>query len=72
MKEIIPFLQIIVSVLLVAVILLQQGGTAMGAAFGQGGDEFHSEKRGMEKSLYISTIVLGTIFIALALSNILL
>jgi len=72
MQEILPFLQILVAVLLVTVILLQQGGAAMGAAFGQGGEEFHSEKRGMEKNLYISTIVLGATFIGLALLNILL
>lgn len=72
MKEILPFLQIIISVFLVIVVLLQQGGAAMGAAFGQGGEEFHSEKRGVEKSLYISTIVLGVVFIALALLNVLL
>ena len=72
MQEILPFLQILVAVLLVTVILLQQGGAAMGAAFGQGGEEFHSEKRGMEKNLYISTIVLGATFVGLALLNILL
>ncbi len=71
MKEILPFLQIIISVLLITVILLQQGGAAMGSAFGQG-DEFHSEKRGVEKNLHIMTIILGGAFIVLALLNILL
>ncbi len=68
MKEILPFLQIIISILLITTILLQQGGTAMGAAFG-GGEGFHTEKRGMEKTLFWGSIVLGIIFIFLAVTN---
>ncbi len=71
MREALPFLQIIVSVFLVAAILLQRGGTAMGSAFG-GGEGFHSEKRGVEKKLFSTSIVLGIFFIALALLNLLL
>ncbi len=70
MHEILPFAQIAVSVLLVTVILLQQGGAAMGSAFGQG-EGFHTEKRGSEKTLFIATIILGIIFVSLALVNLL-
>lgn len=58
----------IVAVLLIAVILLQQGGAAMGSAFGQG-SEFHTERRGSEKTLFTFTIALGALFIVLALFN---
>jgi len=68
MKEILPFLQIIISILLITVILLQQGRAAMGSAFGQG-EGFHSEKRGMEKTLYLGTIILGITFVSLAVLN---
>ncbi len=68
MREILPFLQIIVAALLVAVILMQQGGAAMGSAFGQG-EGFHTEKRGAEKTLFISTIGLAVVFVGLALLN---
>ncbi len=68
MKEILPILQIIISVLLVASILMQKGGAAMGAAFGQG-EGFHTERRGSEKALFFTTIILGVIFISLALLN---
>jgi len=71
MKEILPYLQIIVSILLVACILLQKGGAAMGSAFGQG-EDFHTERRGSDKTLFISTIVLGVLFVALALLNLVL
>ncbi len=62
----------LVAALLVAVILLQQGGAAMGSAFGQGGDSFHTERRGSERVLFFSTIFLGAIFIGLALVNLIL
>ncbi len=68
METFLPFAQIAVSVLLVTVILLQKGGTAMGSAFGQG-EGFHTEKRGAEKTLFSSTIALGVVFIGLALIN---
>ncbi len=68
MKEIIPFLQIFVSILLIASVLIQKGGAAMGSAFGEG-EGFHTEKRGSEKFLFQTTIVLGIAFIAIAVLN---
>lgn len=68
MQEIFPYLQIVIAALLVTVILLQQGGAAMGAAFGEG-ESFHTEKRGAEKTLFMATVVLGTVFIGLAILN---
>ncbi len=68
MKEIIPFLQIFISILLIASILFQQKGAAMGSAFGEG-EGFHTEKRGSEKFLFQTTIVLGVVFIAIAVLN---
>jgi protein translocase SecG subunit len=68
MKEILPFIQIAISILLVTVILLQQGGAAMGSAFGQG-EGFHTEKRGTEKYLFHGTVVLGILFVGIAILN---
>ncbi len=68
MQEIFPYIQIIIAALLVTVILLQQGGAAMGAAFGEG-ESFHTEKRGAEKTLFMATVALGAIFIGLAIFN---
>jgi preprotein translocase subunit SecG len=68
MKEIIPFLQIFISILLVASVLLQKGGAAMGSAFGEG-EGFHTEKRGSEKFLFQATVVLAVAFIAIAVLN---
>lgn len=62
--------QIIIGVALITVILLQRQGAGLGGAFGGGGGEFFHTKRGTEKYLFISTIVLSIIFFLLALINI--
>jgi len=46
---------------LVAAVLLQQTGEGLGSAFGGGGASFRS-KRGFEKTLFTTTIVLGVLF----------
>lgn len=60
--------QSIISVLLVITILLQQRGTALGSAFG-GGGEVYSTRRGFQKNLLWVTIILTAAFIALAIFN---
>ena len=59
-----PYIQITLSVLLIAAILLQQRGSSLGGAFG--GDNFSSafhKRRGAELFLFRATIVLGTLFV---------
>jgi len=68
-KTILLILQIAVPILLIALILLQQRGTALGSAFGGEGGGFYSKRRGLEKKIYYSTIVLGTLFIVISLLN---
>lgn len=65
-NSLLPYLQIGVAISLIIVILLQQRGSGLGEAFGSGGDEFHRSRRGVEKILFNSTIVLGTLFFVLA------
>jgi protein translocase SecG subunit len=63
-------IQIIVAVLLVVFILFQQRGTALGSAFGGGGGSaggFYATRRGLQQKIYWATIVLGVLFIALAI-----
>jgi len=61
-------IQIIVSVFLIVFILLQQRGTALGSAFG-GGGEFYSTRRGVQKKIFWATILFGAAFIILAILN---
>ena len=67
-QKVVQILQIIVSILLMLSILLQNRGAGLGASFG-GGGEIYRTKRGAEKFLFRSTIVLIVVFIALALSG---
>ena len=69
-EQLLPYAQIIVAVLLITVILLQQGKAAMGGSFGQSG-EFSTTRRGPQKHLFTTTIVLGILFIGLAIINLL-
>ncbi len=60
---ILPYAQIILSVVLVTSILLQQSGAGVGGAFGGGdGDSFHHTRRGFEYFLFILSIVCGILF----------
>ncbi len=59
--------QIIIAVLLTVAILLQNRGAGLGGVFGGGGGVYLT-KRGLEKKLFIATIVLAVIFILLSLS----
>jgi protein translocase SecG subunit len=71
MREILILLQIIVSVCLIAFILLQQRGTALGSAFGGEGG-FYGTRRGIQKKLFWATVVLGALFVVLALFSLIL
>lgn len=66
MEKIIQFAQIISAVLLVIVILMQNKGAGMGAAFG-GDSSVQRSKRGAEKTLFTATIVLAVLFLGLSL-----
>lgn len=62
--------QIVVSILLIIVILLQNRGAGLGSAFGGTGGVYLT-KRGLEKKLYTATIVLAVIFFGLSLAGLL-
>jgi len=67
-KQFLPIVQIIVAVFLIVLILLQQRGTALGSAFG-GGGEFYGTLRGVQKKIFWATCLLGTAFIILSILN---
>ena len=69
MTSLLPYIQIILSVLLVVAILLQRTGAQLGGAFG-GSDNFSSAfhtRRGFEKGLFVTTIILAVLFALSAL-----
>jgi len=63
--------QAIVSILLIVAILLQSRGTGLGSAFGGSGGVYLT-KRGLEKKLFILTIVLAVLFFSLSFLGIIL
>ncbi len=67
--NLISILQIIVSILLIISIILQTRGTGLSAVFGGEGNVYRT-KRGMEKTIFIITIILSIIFLGLGLLNV--
>ncbi len=73
MKDFLPLIQLIISICLIVCILLQQRGTALGSAFGGGGGgEFYGTRRGIQEKIFWATVILGSLFIIVALLNLLL
>ena len=65
---VLPIVQIILSILLIGAVLLQRTGASLSRAFWA--DNFSSgfhTRRGLEKTLFNATIVLGVLFALLAL-----
>lgn len=58
--------QIVISVALVLIILLQVKGGGLGGIFGQA-DTVYRTKRGVEKTLFQFTIILVVLFVAISL-----
>ena len=63
MKSVLVTFQAVVSILLILSILIQEKGVGLSAAFG-GGGEFYKSKRGIDKLLFLVTVVLAVLFIA--------
>lgn len=62
MRSFLVIFQIVVSILLIITILVQEKGVGLSAAFG-GGGEFYRSKRGVDRILFIFTVVLSVLFI---------
>lgn len=67
-KLIITILQFIVVPLLITTVLLQQKGVGLGSAFG-GGDSVYTTRRGPEKVIFNSCIILSVLFLALGIAS---
>ena len=58
---IITVIEMLTGVLLIVSVILQQRGTQAGVVFG-GGSQTYRSKRGIEKILFYSTIILAGLF----------
>jgi len=68
--KIIQIVQLTIAILLMVSILLQNRGSGLSGIFG-GSDNVYRTKRGVEKFLFTATIILGVLFIVVALSGLL-
>ncbi|MFH2085511.1 MAG: preprotein translocase subunit SecG [bacterium] len=59
--------QIIISITLIVLVILQAKGTGLSGVFG-GSTNYHA-KRGVEKTLFYLTIAIAIVFVALAIMN---
>lgn len=65
MNSMLPWVQIILSILLIITILLQKSESGLGSAFGSGNDgggTYHT-RRGFEKFLFRLTIILAILLV---------
>ena len=63
--------QIVISILLIIVILLQSRGSGLGSAFG-GSSAVYLTKRGAETKLFYATIVFAALFFLVSLASVIL
>lgn len=69
MKFILTNVHIIVTVILIGLVLLQSSKGGLGG--GLGGGELYRTKRGAEKIVFISTIVVSVLFLITSIANLL-
>lgn len=62
----IAIIQIILSMLIITLILLQERSSGMSGLMGGSGEGYYQARRGMEKLVFYSTIVLSVAFVVLA------
>jgi len=70
-RVILPWIQVIVAVAVVVAVLLQRNDAALGGVFG-GSDSVTHTKRGIERGLFITTIVLAVLFVITAIFSLVL
>ncbi len=64
LASLLPWIQIVLSVALIALILLQQNDSSLGDAFGGGDSATHAHrKRGVEKMIFNSTVIVAILFV---------
>ncbi|MFH1668060.1 MAG: preprotein translocase subunit SecG [Parcubacteria group bacterium CG1_02_37_51] len=69
MENILQIAQIVTAILLVIAVLMQNSGAGLGSAFG-GESSIKSTKRGAERGIFITTIVLAILFLGLTLLDV--
>lgn len=69
LQSVLLMLQIAISIMLIAAVLLQAQGSGLGSTWGGGGESFHT-RRGVEKLLFRFTIVLIVLFAIISVATV--
>jgi preprotein translocase subunit SecG len=64
--------QIVIAVALIAVIMLQTKGAALGGVFGRSDSAVYKTRRGVEKTIFNVTIGLSVVFFVMAVLHVML
>jgi protein translocase SecG subunit len=67
----ISIVQIVISVILIVLILIQERSGGLSGIFGGAGTEFYARRRGLERLAFYATIVLIVVFAGLSLWSLL-
>jgi preprotein translocase subunit SecG len=63
-------IQIVISVALIVLILIQSKGSGMGSLFGGGDSGVYTTRRGVEKTLFNLTVIVALAFFLVAIINV--
>jgi protein translocase SecG subunit len=74
MQQTLQIIQAVIAVTLVVLILLQERSAGLSGIFGgdSGGGGYYQTRRGLEKVIFISTIVLAVAFAGIAIAQLVL
>ena len=61
--------QVVISIILIVLVLIQERSAGTSAIFGVGGGTSYQTRRGLEKIIFLATIAAAAIFIILAILN---
>ncbi len=64
-------LQILVSIILIVLVIIQERASGISGVFGGQGATPYQTRRGLEKTIFYATIVFAVIFAGLAIANLL-
>ena len=72
MSTVLAVIQMVISVLLIIAVLIQSKGVGLSQTFGGGGggeSNTYSTKRGAEKIVFITTVILSIVFLGTSIAN---
>lgn len=63
--------EIVISVLLIALVLIQERSSGLSGVFGGSGDSSYQTRRGAEKVVFIATVIAAVAFVAISIVKLL-